>query len=109
MEECLAKEVKPCPDPFGTATLGSDPFAAFSLPSTVASDPFGGNAFSGKPSDLSSFDPFGGSSSDPFKVSDWLVEKLVNSFIRTRMLYSGPVELYAITGSFSNWRNVDPV
>ncbi len=58
-------------DPFASTSSASDPFSAFSVPTTNAatsSDPFGGRAFSGKPSDLSAFDPFGGSG-DPFKVS----------------------------------------
>ena len=65
-------------DPFASTSLGagggSDLFAAFSVPTSGSSDPFfsggggGGGAglFSGKPSDVSAFDPFG--ISDPFKV-----------------------------------------
>ena len=68
VEEVGAKEGKPGPDPFGTSTSGSDPFAAFSLPATLEGDQFGGRAFSGKPSEISAFDPFGVAGADPFKV-----------------------------------------
>jgi len=68
-DEGGAKEDKVRTDPFVSTSSAADPFAAFSLPSsTASSDPFAGRAFSGKPSDLSAFDPFGGSG-DPFKVS----------------------------------------
>ena len=67
-EEGGAKEDKVRTDPFVSTSSAADPFAAFSLSTTAASDPFGGRAFSGKPSDLSAFDPFG-DSGDPFKVS----------------------------------------
>ncbi len=55
-------------DPF-TSTQIADPFAAFSLP---PGDPFGAGSQGGafKPSDLSAFDPFGGTS-DPFKVGHY--------------------------------------
>jgi len=70
-EEMTAKpeEKRTVADPFSSTQAANDPFAAFSLP---PGDPFGvsgpgqGGAF--KPSDVSAFDPFGGSS-DPFKVS----------------------------------------
>ena len=74
-EEGVAKDDRLHPDPFGSSSgggsggSGGDPFAAFSLRSTAGpgGDPFGGQSFSGKPSDLSAFDPFGGNF-DPFKV-----------------------------------------
>ena len=60
-------------DPFGSgAGGGSDLFSAFTVPTSGSSDPFfsggGASLFSGKPSDVSAFDPFG-ISSDPFKVA----------------------------------------
>lgn len=70
-----AKEDKSHPDPFSSAGSSTrDPFAAFTLPTSDANS-FGGSSsgrsFSGKPSDLSAFDPFGSGTSnfDPFKVS----------------------------------------
>ena len=60
------REDKQRSDPFAsTSTSSTDPFAAFSVPigDSFASS---GAMFSGKPSDLSAFDPFG--PSDPFKV-----------------------------------------
>ena len=56
-------------DPF-SSNQSNDPFAAFSIPTgdPFSSSPSGrsvGGEFSGKPSDLSAFDPF-----DPFKVSN---------------------------------------
>ena len=68
-EGVMGKEEKSQqPDLFPSSTAGgADPFAAFSLPTT--GDPFGGKGFSGKPSDLSSFDPFGGNF-DAFKVRE---------------------------------------
>lgn len=75
-EENVAKDDKPHPDPFAPTSGGggADPFAAFSLPAG-SDDVFGGRGFSGRPSDLSAFDPFGGSGGsnsnfDPFKVSN---------------------------------------
>lgn len=77
-EEAVAKDDKNSshPDPFSSAASGTttsslsrDPFAAFSIPPST--DPtFGGvGGFSGKPSDLSAFDPFGGDVNfDHFKV-----------------------------------------
>ena len=59
-------------DPFASTSSGggSDLFSAFSVPTSGSSDPFfsggGASLFSGKPSDVSAFDPFG--ISDPFKV-----------------------------------------
>ncbi len=44
----------------GTNKPTPDPFAAFSILSGGSGDPFGGQSFGGRPSDLSSFDPFGG-------------------------------------------------
>jgi len=61
------KEDKQRSDPFGSTSTSTDPFAAFSVP--IGGDPFASSTaavFSGKPSDLSAFDPFG--PSDPFKV-----------------------------------------
>lgn len=73
-EDGGGKEDKALADPFASTSSAADPFAAFSLPTSVASsDPFGGRAFSGKPSDLSAFDPFGGGS-DPFKVCSLYLE-----------------------------------
>ena len=76
-----AKDDKTHHDPFAsTGSSTRDPFAAFTLPAADASN-FGGSSgrsFSGKPSDLSAFDPFGSGGSgtsnfDPFKVGhvDW--------------------------------------
>ena len=67
-----SKEDKTHHDPFSSTTGATrDPFAAFTLPTTDAGV-FGGKSFSGKPSDVSAFDPFGGSAAganfDPFKV-----------------------------------------
>ena len=62
-------------DPFASTSSagGSDLFSAFSIP-TSSSDPFfsggGANAFTGKPSDVSAFDPFG--ITDPFKVQNYI-------------------------------------
>ena len=59
------REDKQRPDPFASSSASSaDPFAAFSVP--IDSFASSGAIFSGKPSDLSAFDPFG--PSDPFKV-----------------------------------------
>ena len=62
-------------DPFGSthsSSSAADPFAAFSLPPGSESLFSGGSLFSGKPSDLSAFDPFGPSDADPFKVGGLL-------------------------------------
>lgn len=68
-EDASSKEDKQRSDPFASATssTSTDPFAAFSV--AGVGDPFtsAGGAFTGKPSDLSAFDPFG--PSDPFKSS----------------------------------------
>lgn len=64
-EEGLAKDDKTHSDPFASSQDPFATFAAFSIP--TAEDSFGGRGFSGKPSVLSAFDPFGGAN-DPFKV-----------------------------------------
>jgi hypothetical protein len=67
-------------DPFASTSSGagggSDLFSAFSVPTSGgSSDPFfsggGASLFSGKPSDVSAFDPFG--ISDPFKVANFML------------------------------------